>query len=416
MPTCSFCMVDDDDRTYVQGEGAFICSECVKVIHDMVVTKGIRTQKDLQQVGEPPKTAPKTVKGFKADRFYFIGVAKVQDSFGSELQGISNQPLYVLENTDTGEAIGIYGDENLKSAEVISSPGSSVSDVISSWIELAGRDDFNYVTSYEEGDTFVFELIQAAKDQDSSDFESEFEKEVHILSGDELVSEDTLAAHSGKVGFWVQSRADLEINFDEKARKLTIGADAYKDIGTAVNEVLMGNSDTQVVALIEESAGSHAWGRHSAESDGGKKAVRAVIDVSVTTSFRKSVDFTEGSFYIAAIECDEVSLVSNQVGADAISLDSEKPVISGEFWEESLNYDYGASSQKGAIEVRVTGPFAFELSDYASLDGYDVDDGPVVQIVLAWAASGDDPKILGATNSFHGGLSECEEDEDFVEL
>jgi hypothetical protein len=385
-------------------------------MHDMVIQRGIRTQSDLEQIGKRKASVTKNSKEFTADRFYFIGAAQVQESFGVELQGISNQPLYVFENTKTGDAIGVYGDENLKDAEVIINPGASVADVIGAWIEVVGRDDFNYVTSYEEGDAFVFELIQAAKDENSGDFELEFEKPAAILSNHELQSEETLSEHIGKVGFWVQSRAGLDINFDEKLRKLTIGSDTYKDIGAAVNEILMANSETQCVALIEKSANLQFWGSNSEESESGKKALRAVMEVSIKTSFPEIVDVTEGSFYIAAIECDEVSLVSNQIDSSTISLDSDKPVILGEFWESNLSYDYSVSNAEGSIDVRVSGSFAFELSDYSALDGYDIDDGPIVELVMAWAKSGDDIKIIGITKNLDGRLSECEEDDNFVDL
>jgi len=48
MHTCSFCGSTDSERTFVEGQGAYICSQCIDVIYEMIFRQGIKTQSDLE--------------------------------------------------------------------------------------------------------------------------------------------------------------------------------------------------------------------------------------------------------------------------------------------------------------------------------------------------------------------------------
>lgn len=50
MSTCSFCSSSDSERTYVEGEGAYICSACIEVMYEMVIKQGIKTKADLDSI------------------------------------------------------------------------------------------------------------------------------------------------------------------------------------------------------------------------------------------------------------------------------------------------------------------------------------------------------------------------------
>ena len=66
--------------------------------------------------------------------------------------------------------------------------------------------------------------------------------------------------------------------------------------------------------------------------------------------------------------------------------------------------------------INIIGDFAFELSNSAELDGYDIDDGDIKSIILSWAADGDSDKIIGKLIDVSGGLADCVEDDEFEEL
>lgn len=59
MATCSFCNSSDSERTYVEGNDSFICNQCIEVMHDMVVRRGIRSRPDLEKTGG--KSEPKKI-------------------------------------------------------------------------------------------------------------------------------------------------------------------------------------------------------------------------------------------------------------------------------------------------------------------------------------------------------------------
>ena len=148
-------------------------------------------------------------------------------------------------------------------------------------------------------------------------------------------------------------------------------------------------------------------------SDYQSKALRASINVNAKLKFSSSIDVENGSFYLMAIETEEVILVSSFCESLPKNLESsDKPKILGEFWEENTSYSFDDLGSN-VFSALVDGSFAFELSDKDSLDGYDVDSGDINYIAIAWAESGDDPKIIAATLEFSGGLEDCEEDDEF---
>ena len=149
-------------------------------------------------------------------------------------------------------------------------------------------------------------------------------------------------------------------------------------------------------------------------------ALRANLNTEVIVQFPEDINFSDGSFYIAALETEEVLLVSCQVqGAVDFHAGSEKPVVTGSFWEESIGYDYDLEDedeQPGVLRMRVGGEFAFELDDAHGLEDVDIDDGAIHGITIAWSPDGDTPATLGDTQDVQGELDDTEEDDDFEEL
>ena len=62
-------------------------------------------------------------------------------------------------------------------------------------------------------------------------------------------------------------------------------------------------------------------------------ALRANLNTEVIVQFPEDINFSDGSFYIAALETEEVLLVSCQVrGAVDFHAGSEKPMLTCSFW------------------------------------------------------------------------------------
>lgn len=49
---CSFCESTDKERTYVEGANSstFICSNCIELIYDMVIVKGVKSAEDINNL------------------------------------------------------------------------------------------------------------------------------------------------------------------------------------------------------------------------------------------------------------------------------------------------------------------------------------------------------------------------------
>lgn len=148
-----------------------------------------------------------------------------------------------------------------------------------------------------------------------------------------------------------------------------------------------------------------------------KKALRAKIDIKATIEIESNLTVEDGSFYLSAIETDEVTLAAKH-SEHLLSQYKQlnKPLINGDFWEDNLNYEYEHIEEQNMVILNITGDFAFELSNYDELDGYDIDDGTVNSIFVTWATDGDSDKIVAKVVSLSGGLADCVEDEEFEEL
>ncbi len=146
-------------------------------------------------------------------------------------------------------------------------------------------------------------------------------------------------------------------------------------------------------------------------------AFRATIELQVSCEFPSEAALGEGSFYLAALSVESVTLAAGvadtrrQEGRASF----KAPVVLGRFWEESLEWGYSFGA-KGSTEVTLSGRFAFEFDDPADLENYTIDDEPVKAIQIAWAMTGDSPKVYARVLSCSGWLADVEDDEDFEQL
>lgn len=185
----------------------------------------------------------------KADKFFYFVFSKVQDGFGPEIVGAGHNPLYVFLNTETDEAVGMFGSESLQDASILTTQGGGINEILHMYLSDAGLSDFYRVTGSEVTTAFLMELAMAALDRDASDFEEENEISATILENSEINDEEKLSELMGCHGIWVMSLDSLEINFDEDQNKLSIDEENYEDLGAAVNEILVEKSDQAAVFL-----------------------------------------------------------------------------------------------------------------------------------------------------------------------
>lgn len=258
MPNCSFCNKDNvkDNMTLISGNKAYICTECINVCYEMINDKNIETKTKTKPKAKPKAKAKtdmdkSTTKLATADKFTYIVFAKVVDDFGYQVMGAGSVPIYIFENSDSGEAFALFGSEDIKKATTILTTGAGRADVISSYLNFSGLADFNSTTSMDVENSFVTELISAAIDKDGGDFEYENNLSLTILEGQEATNdEDMLSTLEGKFGVWVMSRENLDISFNESAKKLNINGQDFSDLGGAINDLLMSDFDEQIVTII----------------------------------------------------------------------------------------------------------------------------------------------------------------------
>ena len=144
-------------------------------------------------------------------------------------------------------------------------------------------------------------------------------------------------------------------------------------------------------------------------------AVTGSIDAKAQLQFKERIEAEAGSFYLMAIEQDEVVMAASDSLEEIkkIFAGTSKPIIAGVFWEEGLEYNWDGMESDNILRMDVSGTFAFELDDEAGLEGYDVDDGPIETLLIAWAEDGDSPKRIPAPVEVDGSLSDCTEDSEF---
>jgi hypothetical protein len=141
------------------------------------------------------------------------------------------------------------------------------------------------------------------------------------------------------------------------------------------------------------------------------KALHGSIYATIEAEYG-GTDISEGFLYIAAIKTKEVTLVSDwQKESIKNELEGERVVL-GSFWEGEIEYRYGKCADIWSIYV--SGPFTFELMDETGLDGIDVDDGPIVGLVVIFRIDGDSPPVAPSKiQNSYGDLSETKEDDEF---
>tara|TARA_B100000315_G_C14555775_1_gene578047 strand:+ start:107 stop:1693 length:1587 start_codon:yes stop_codon:yes gene_type:complete len=149
------------------------------------------------------------------------------------------------------------------------------------------------------------------------------------------------------------------------------------------------------------------------EGETEMKALLATIEASIEADFGQT-DISDGSLYLAVIRTEEAILVADDLSKEIKFELGEQTLVLGSFWEESIEYQYDKSD--GEWSIRVSGPFAFELLDDTGLDGLDVDDGPIEELIVVFRIDGDSPAVVPSIRSSGGVLSETEEDDDFEGL
>lgn len=144
-------------------------------------------------------------------------------------------------------------------------------------------------------------------------------------------------------------------------------------------------------------------------------AVTGTICAKVHLYFKERIDADHGSFYMMAIEQDQViiaSAVSIEEVREAL-VGSSKPIVEGTFWEEYLEYKWVGTGFDDILTIDVAGRFAFEGEGEDTLEQYGLADGSIEALLLAWAEDGESLKRIPALVGVEGYLSELENERRF---
>jgi ClpX C4-type zinc finger len=99
MKKCSFCGSDDEARTFVEGNGAYICILCIELMHEVVVNQGVRTKDQLDA-----KTGSMTSEdGISNDYLHDDSCEKASNSAKVGFSEDVVKALTFCAGTDTGE-------------------------------------------------------------------------------------------------------------------------------------------------------------------------------------------------------------------------------------------------------------------------------------------------------------------------
>lgn len=185
----------------------------------------------------------------KATKFSYLVFAQVRDDFGYQVIGIGSNPLYIFHNENTDEMIGVVGDE-LTNLKIIKNNEGQISEVISDYIDEVGLEDFNASTGMSVEKNYLTELIMAAINRETDDFEFENEVTAVLLEGMEVTDESLLENHDGKFGVWLLERDGADVNFDPKGKAIKIDGQVYEALGETFNYLL--EDSLQVAVLIDQ--------------------------------------------------------------------------------------------------------------------------------------------------------------------
>ena len=148
-------------------------------------------------------------------------------------------------------------------------------------------------------------------------------------------------------------------------------------------------------------------------------ALTGTISARARLEFHEKIDVTDGSFYMTAIEQEQVIMAASSSIEEVkkVFAASRKPIISGTFWEEYLEFNYHDHlAFDNTLAIAVSGTFAFEVDNGETLQRYGVEGGPIATLLIAWAEDGDSPKKIPVPLDVDGELSDCNEGSEFEEF
>lgn len=117
-----------------------------------------------------------------------------------------------------------------------------------------------------------------------------------------------------------------------------------------------------------------------------------VIEFAATVAckFSELESLDDGSLYIEVIDFGNVAICAN-VERSGLK-ESQKKVFRAEMWEADLAYSYHSDGENWIISVE--GGMAAEIMEDSGLEGLEVSDVLIENVVLSWAEDGDSPKVV----------------------
>lgn len=177
------------------------------------------------------------------DQIHAVSFVKVMEDEGfTDVSGVSEGMLVLIESRKNGKAVGIYGND-LESAEFF--VGDDRAEVVAAFTESEKFREINSIFGGDKASSFFCELIGGVIEGDLSDFEFENNCSVSLGDSDNELDLDSLI---GRVGLSVSTVAKTKISFDMEKKIVNYKKQDIDYLGDLFNE-LQYDGETRVAIL-----------------------------------------------------------------------------------------------------------------------------------------------------------------------
>lgn len=162
----------------------------------------------------------------KYDSIYILSCIKVIEEGGfSTTVGVMNGLLAILSNSETDNAIGLYGNE-VKVVEIVS--GEDRFEIIDNFISEKEESELSSIWGADKDSSFYRELFVGALNSEFDDFEYETDKSVYVADAENEVDFDNFI---GCLGLSIGHMDGGEIQFIVENKSLVLNGESVADLG-----------------------------------------------------------------------------------------------------------------------------------------------------------------------------------------
>lgn len=171
----------------------------------------------------------------------YINFSQVQISPEIFIAGVGSSPLYVFENTNSGETIALYGD-NFKAATQFKSM-LGFSEICWEFIEKFGIKEYHEISKKSVDIAYLNELIYGLYNDDISDFNYENKQKSQIIYQENIKN---LKNYANKFGILILQTDQFEFLYYKDERIFKVNEEIFAS-GGQLFSFLDGNSNERAV-------------------------------------------------------------------------------------------------------------------------------------------------------------------------